>query len=69
MPTDTTAHIEGPLVLVANQTRPTASPLPAVADLGSRRAELLVRLGIGVAVAATLLVLAALRMRRGRWRP
>src|SRR5437764_15215545 len=69
VPTDTTAHIEGPLVLVANQTPPTASALPAVADLGSRRAQLLVRLVIGVAVAAALLFLGALRMRRGRWRP
>src|SRR2546423_6988115 len=59
VPTDTTAHIEGHLVLVANQTRPTASALAAVADLGSQRAQLLVRLGIGVVVAAALLFLVA----------
>jgi len=68
-PTDTTAHIEGHLVLVVNQARPTASALPAVADLASQRAQLLLRLGIGVAAAAALLFLVALRVRRGGRRP
>jgi hypothetical protein len=70
VPTATTAHIEGHLVMVANQLPPTPSALPAVADLGSQRAQLLFRVGIGIVVGAALFFLVALRMRRGgRRRP
>ena len=64
VPAATTAHIEGHLLLIANQPNPTPSALPAVADLGSRRAQLLVRVGIGVVAAAALFFLVAVRMRR-----
>jgi hypothetical protein len=69
IPTATTAHIEGHLILVANQLHPTASALPAVADLGSQRSQLLFRVAIGGVLAAALFFLVTLRMRRSgrRW--
>src|SRR3984893_317000 len=67
VPTGTTAHIEGHLVLVADQPQPTPTPLPAVTQLGSTGAQLLFRVVLGVlGVAALLLV--ALRMRRSALR-
>ena len=65
VPTGTSAHIEGHLVLVANQPNPSASSLPAVSDLGSHRAQTIFRLAIGVLVAAALFFFVALRVRRG----
>jgi len=63
VPGATTAHLEGHLIMVADQPRPSASFLPAVGDLGSQRAQSLFRVGVGVLVAAALL-LVALRVRR-----
>jgi hypothetical protein len=68
VPTRTTAHIEGHVVMIADQARPTPTPLPAVADLGSQRAQLILRVGVGVLVAAALFLLVAVRMRRARRR-
>ena len=64
VPTGTTAHIEGHMVVVANHPSPAPSALAPVADLGSPRAPALFRLGIGVLVGVVLLVLVALRLRR-----
>lgn len=62
-PRDTTAHLEGHLVMVADQPPPSASSLPAVSDLGSQRAQMLLRVAVGILVAGALL-LVALRVRR-----
>jgi hypothetical protein len=64
--TGTSAHIEGHLVMLANPPRPAPRSLPAVTDLGSQRAQLLVRLAIGVVIAAGLIALTVLRARRAR---
>lgn len=64
VPTATTAHIEGHLILVTDQPRPSARSLPAVGDLGSQRAQAIFRIAVGVLVAAALFFLVALRMRR-----
>jgi hypothetical protein len=60
----TTAHIEGHLIMVADQPRPSASTLPAVGDLGSQRAQAIFRIVVGVLVAAALFFLVARRVRR-----
>lgn len=65
--TETTAHIEGHLVAVANQPHAPAS-LPAVSDLGSQRAQQLFGLVVGVIGVAAIAVLAALTVRRLRRR-
>ncbi len=65
----TTAHLEGHLIMVADQPRPSASSLPAVGDLGSQRAQTLFRVGIGVLVAAALLLVALRARRSGMRRP
>ena len=63
VPTGTTAHIEGHLVIVADQAQPSPRALPAVSQLGSTGGQLLFRVVLGVlGIAALLLV--ALRMRR-----
>jgi hypothetical protein len=63
VPTGTAAHIEGHLVVVADQPQPTPTPLPAVTQLGSNGGQLLFRVVVGIlGIAALLLV--ALRMRR-----
>ena len=70
VPTATSAHIEGRLVAVTNRPPATPPALPAVTDLGSQRAQLLLRVGIGLVVVAALLLLVALRLRRaGRRQP
>jgi hypothetical protein len=51
----TTAHVEGHLLAIANVPKATASPLPALTDLGNTRGELLTR-----ALAVLLLIGAAL---------
>src|SRR2546425_661489 len=66
--TGTSAHIEGHVVIRANPPRPAPRSLPAVADLGSQRAQLLVRLAIGAVIAAILTALVVLRARRARRR-
>ena len=66
--TGTSAHIEGHLVIRANSPRPAPSSLPAVADLGSQRNQLLVRLAIGAVIAAVLAAVVVLRARRARRR-
>ena len=66
---DTTAHLEGHLVMVADQPRPPATSLPAVGDLGSQRTQTLVRVGFGVLVAAALLLVALRTRRTGVRRP
>ena len=63
--TATSAHLEGHLVLVANQQHPSTTSLPAVSDLGSQRSQTIFRLAIGVLVAAALFFFVALRVRRG----
>ncbi|HVH65842.1 MAG TPA: hypothetical protein VM674_07365, partial [Candidatus Acidoferrum sp.] len=65
--TETTAHIEGHLIAVANQPHPPAS-LPAVADLGSQRAQQLFGLVVGVIGVAAIALLAVLTVRRLRGR-
>jgi hypothetical protein len=62
VPTGTSAHIEGHLLMVADQPQPTPTPLPAVTQLGSTGAQLLFRVVVGILVVAALL-LVALRMR------
>src|SRR5438105_5044671 len=64
----TSAHIEGHLVILAAQPQPAPRPLPAVADLGSQRAQLLARVAIGALIAAILVALVLLRARRARRR-
>ena len=64
VPTGTTAHIEGHLLVSANHPAAAPSALAPVADLGSQRAQTLFRLVIGSLVAVVLLVLVALRLRR-----
>ncbi len=64
VPAGTTAHIEGHLIMVADQPRPSTSSLPAVGDLGSQRAQSMFRVAVGVLLAAALFFLVALRMRR-----
>jgi len=64
VPTGTTAHIEGHLLVLANHPAAAPSALAPVADLGSQRAQTLFRLVIGSLVAVVLLVLVALRLRR-----
>jgi hypothetical protein len=68
VPAGTSAHIEGHLVIIANQPRPAAPSLPAVADLGSQRAQLLIRLAVGAVIAAALAALVVLMARRTRRR-
>src|SRR5207248_8860785 len=53
--TGTSAHIEGHVVILANQPRPAPPSLPPVADLGSQRAQLILRLAI-VALITIVLV-------------
>ena len=63
VPTGTSAHIEGHLLMVVDQPQPTANPLPAVTHLGQTGAQLGLRVLLGIlAVVAFLLI--ALRMRR-----
>ncbi len=69
VPTATSAHLEGHLVMVADQPHPSASSLPAVSDLGSQRAQEILRIAVGILVAAALFLLLARRVRRGPSRP
>ena len=66
--TGTTAHVEGHLVIVANQPRPTASSLPAVSDLRSQRAQLLLRIAVVAVLAIAMTWAAVWRIRRLRKR-
>jgi len=45
VPTETTAHVEGHLVVVASHRAAAPSALAPVVDLGSQRAQTLLRLG------------------------
>ena len=68
VPSGTTAHVEGHLVIVADHPTATTSSLPAVSDLGSQRAQLLLRV-IVVAVVTIGIAWAAwwgIRRLRGR---
>jgi hypothetical protein len=64
----TTAHVEGHLVVVATRATSTPASLPAVSDLGSQRAQQLFRVATGVIIAAAFLMLATLAIRRLRKR-
>ena len=64
VPTETAAHIEGHLAMMANHPTPVASALAPAADLGSQRAQTLFRLGIAILIALAIVVLVALRVRR-----
>ena len=64
VPTETPAHVEGHLVMVSSHPAAAPSALAPVVDLGSQRAQTLLRLGIGILVAVALIVLLALRLRR-----
>jgi hypothetical protein len=64
VPAGTSAHIEGHLVMVASHPSPASSALAPVADLGSQRAQMLFRFGIGILIAVALFVLVGLRVRR-----
>jgi hypothetical protein len=64
----TSAHIEGHLVVVAHRATSTPASLPAVSDLGSQRAQQLVRIVTGVIIAAVFLLLVTLAIRRLRRR-
>lgn len=66
VPAGTAAHLEGHLVMVADEPRPSATSLPAVGDLGSQRAQAIFRIAVGVLVAAALFFLVARRVRRSR---
>jgi hypothetical protein len=68
VPTETTAHIEGHLVILANHPSPTPSALAPVADLGSQRAQTLFRAAIGIVATAVVIVLVVLGVRRVRQR-
>jgi hypothetical protein len=68
VPTQTSAHIEGHLLIVASQPTPSPSTLVPVADLGSQRAQLLTRLAIGVLIAIAALALLGIGVRRARRR-
>ena len=68
VPTGTSAHVEGHLVIVANQPRATASSLPAVSDLGSQRTQQLIRVAVTVVVAIGTIWVAVWRIRRLRRR-
>jgi hypothetical protein len=68
VPTGTSAHLEGHLIMVANQAHPSPNSLPAASELGSQRTQTIFRLAIGVLVAAALFFFVALRMRRARVR-
>lgn len=65
--TETTAHIEGHLVVVANQSHVPAS-LPPASDLGSQRAQQLFGAAVGVISVAAIALLAVLTVRRLRRR-
>lgn len=66
--TETTAHVEGHLVVVASRPNPAPHSLPAVSDLGSQRAQQLFRVVVGVIIAAGFFALATLVIRRLRRR-
>jgi hypothetical protein len=63
VPKGTTAHLEGHLIMVADQSRPSAS-LPAAGNLGSQQAQPIFPLVTILLVTAALFVVLALRMRR-----
>ncbi len=68
VPTASTAHVEGHLLLIADQQPPKPVALAPVSDLGSQRTQLLLKIG-GGALALALVILAVLigsRRRRAR---
>lgn len=66
--TGTTAHVEGHLVVIADHPKATSSSLPAVTDLGSQRAQLLLRAIVVAIVAVGIAWAAAWRIGRLRKR-
>ena len=64
--TGTTAHVEGHLVIVADRPQPSASSLPATSDLGSQRAQQLIRVAVAAVVAIAIIWATLWRIRRLR---
>jgi hypothetical protein len=54
--------------MVASQPAPSPSTLVPVADLGSQRGQLFIRLAIGVLIAIAALALLGIGVRRARRR-